>query len=291
MDPVIDFVKGLMRETTNPALSKLEGFNALGMKGLEAADRACVEPGWYALYQKKTAELVKANDTLSEEEQKTVDDIKAEAIRYADDITILVQPSSRQADLAPLFRQGTSGGGEALKLLTQFQTSLNVIWNNIRYDIPYAVREKQIWTAIRMAASYAIAGIAVGTLTKGVFTGDDDDDDLSPVRKLIYYSMTQFTDAVPLIGDLVSTTAEKVVTGKSSSFGGDDFYPAASKVLQGAASVGAGDWGKAATRFAEGVGYGLGLPVSGAKEALRVVGVGDNDGEAGLNVPALWGRR
>ena len=318
MDPLIDLIREQQSKTGNKAASAWDQFTTRGMQGLEFADWACVAPGWLAVYRKTIGDLETTNKTafqteyarlqatnekgLVEEmkteaemktlaEKKVLDsgEIEFRAIKAADDITRLCQPSSRITDLAPLFKE-RGKGTEALKILTQFQTSLNVIWQNIRYDLPQAVREKQWSTVIGTVGGYVAAGIAVNMLTEG-FSGGDDDDPESKARDFMYYGMTQFTEAVPLVGDAVSALAKKAITGSSSSAMGEDFYPALSKIFQAGTAIATGDWEKSAKRTAEGIGYIFGAPVSGLKEVGRAFGIGDKDGALNIKPEALLGRR
>jgi hypothetical protein len=48
---------------------------------------------------------------------------------------------------------------------------------------------------------------------------------------------------------------------------------------------------RAARKISEGIGITLGLPVSGTKQLLRAVGIGDGDGEFELYLQALMGHR
>ncbi len=318
MDPIIDLIREQQAKTGNKAAAAWDRFNDLGMKGLEFADWSCVAPGWLAVYRKTLATLESENKTAYEKElarlraenesglpeamkteaemkalaeKKVLEpgDIELRAVKAADDVTRLCQPSNRLTDLAPLFKE-RGKGTEALKILTQFQTSLNVIWQNIRYDLPQAVRDKEWSTVVGMIGGYVAAGVAVNLMTQG-FGGGDDDDAESKMRTLVYYGMTQFTDAVPLVGDAVNTLARQVITGSTGYQGSDDFYPAISKIFQAGMAVAEGDWERSAARTFEGFGYAFGAPVSGIKEAGRAVGIGDGNGTLEIEPGALFGRR
>ena len=213
--------------------------------------------------------------------------IESMAIKYADDCVRQAQPSSRKADLAPLFKQNS----EAWKALLQFQTSLNVIWQNIKYDIPYAVKNKAYGRIVGIISGYVIAGILMNFVTEGIGGGDDDEREAGALRDLLYYSTTQFTDAVPIIGSAISQANKKIITGKSDFIGqGSDLTPMISKFIQASQQAVKGDWTKAAGKTAEGFALATGLPVSGAKEALKVFGVGDKDGSFSLHLEALLSR-
>ncbi len=236
--------------------------------------------------------LLDARERMSDEEVSArahegvtdADEWERLAVIHADDKTRLCQPSNRSVDLAPMFKNGS----EVQKALLQFTASLNVIWQNLRYDIPYAVRQKQYRQVVGIIAGYAAAGIALGCLA-----GDDgdDDDEARTVRNFIWTATTQFTDAVPIIGAVATSTAEKLITGHASFSRGTDLFPALTKYLSAAKEVTDGRWSKAAGHFAEGMGLTFGLPVSGAKEALYVAGIGDGKDGLSFHPTAVMGRR
>ena len=259
------------------ALSQVQQF---GMQGLEWIDKTCVAPGWLAAYREETARLMKAND--KKDTPLTDSEIDRAASRYADDVLVRTQPSGRAEEVAPLFREG----GEALRLLLQFQSSLNVIYNNLRHDLPNAIKNKQYKRAAGIVTGYALAGIMTGLVTEG-FGDDDEPDAADKVRKTIYYAFTQGTDSVPVINGMVNSLAEKLITGKTSYRGSSSLYPAFEKAVQGTAALRDADIQKAASRYAEAAALTVGLPTSGTKEALYAA-------EQLLNgqVPSVfWGRR
>ena len=259
------------------ALSQVQQF---GMQGLEWIDKTCVAPGWLAAYREETARLMKAND--KKDTPLTDSEIDRAASRYADDVLVRTQPSGRAEEVAPLFREG----GEALRLLLQFQSSLNVIYNNLRHDLPNAIKNKQYKRAAGIVTGYALAGIMTGLVTEG-FGDDDEPDAADKVRKTIYYAFTQGTDSVPVINGMVNSLAEKLITGKTSYRGSSSLYPAFEKAVQGTAALRDADIQKAASRYAEAAALTVGLPTSGVKEALYAA-------EQLLNGQApsvFWGRR
>ena len=321
-DPVIDLINEQIDKATNPLESKLNKFNMLGMQGLEMIDWVCVAPGWLACYRNKYAELeslnnietveaqVKAENEMldpSDPDRMTSDQIKAEAesrlmseddiekeaVLYADDCTRLCQPSNRKVDLAPLFKS-SGPGSEIGKAFLQFQTSLNVIWQNIRYDIPYAMRQKKFKQIAGMILGYVFAGITVGAITE-CFESDEDDEEkkrLAALRKFIYYGTTQFTDAIPVIGGIVSGMDNKIIAGnKGLTSSSTDLLPMVTKVKTGTENMFKGNWARAVVNYGEAAGLATGLPVSGAKELFRVAGIGDFDGELDFKPESFIGRR
>ena len=261
------------------ALTQVQQF---GMQGLEVIDKVCVAPGWLAAYREEAARLTEANKGAKT--PKTDNEIDRAASRYADDVLVRTQPSGRAEELAPLFREG----GEALRLLLQFQSSLNVIYNNLRHDLPNAIKNKQYKRAAGIVTGYALAGIMTGLITEG-FGGDGDDepDTADKVKKTIYFAFTQGTDSVPVINGMVNNLAEKLITGKTSYRGSSSLYPAFEKAVQGTAALRDADIQKAAGRYAEAAALTLGLPTSGTKEAIYAA----EQLFTGQAPSALWGRR
>lgn len=318
MDPMNDLIDEMAEKTNQNKFSRaLNKFNKKGMSGLEWIDWVSVAPGWYACYEKKYNELVGNNQEvyeatklrLQEENamaefgtpawktpeqieqlaQKAMkDDVELKAIQFADDCTRQVQPSNRSVDIAPLFKNSS----EAMKAYLQFQTSLNVIWQNIRYDLPYAVKKEQFSRIVGTILGYTLAGIFMNSVMSGL--GGDEDDDGSKaddrLKNLIFYATTQFTDAVPMLGSELTNTMDKIITGKSSYMStGTDMTPTATKFFAILTNAKKGNWEKAADMTAEGIAMYLGLPVSGAKEIKKIAGIGDGDGKAQLDLGNVYG--
>lgn len=301
MDPINDLVDEMSKNAKNKVDKFWSNFTKTGMQGLEFIDWACVAPGWYACYTKKYNQLQKASEarynakmaeleernrsgngevlTPSQMEtiakQELLEDIEIEAVTYADDCTRQCQPSNRLTDLAPLFKDKN----EFMRAFLQFQTSLNVIWQNLRYDMPYAVKNKEFTRIAGTVIGYVMAGIFMNSVMEGI-GGDDDDDDTQALRKLIYYSATQFTDAVPILGSEITNVMDKVITGKRAyAQSGTDMTPSATKLLTALQNTTSGNWKKAAELTAEGIGLYLGAPVSGTKEIYKLLGKPLSEGD------------
>lgn len=330
MDPMIDLIEENIDKANNPISYGINKFGKMGMQGLEWIDWVCVSPGWLACYRDKYAELKKDNqfkydqlvaelteqndnlDIISTErmtteqiKQKadnmtmTESDIKDKAREYADDCTRKCQPSNRAVDLAPIFKaQGP--GSEVGKALLQFQTSLNVIWQNIRYDlqynakqmgkseIPMSVKKKMFSQICGITFAYVFAGIMMNAITD---TPDEDDDKKDKVRKYMWYATTQFTDSVPVFGQALTSLSEQLITGKKSYESANDLFPMFTKFKNGIKFASGGNWSKAVSNFAEGLAMNFGLPTSGAKELLYAAGIGDKDGKLKFKPDAFIGRR
>ena len=297
MDPVND----LIDEMAENAKTKLDrgwsNFSKIGMQGLEMIDWACVAPGWLACYEKKYNQLQKASNARyeakmaelkernmyaevgtseylnpqqmeAEARKEITEDIETEAVRYADDCTRQCQPSNRVTDLAPLFKNKS----EALKAFLQFQTSLNVIWQNLRYDMPYAVKNREFTRIAGTVIGYVCAGIFMNSVMEGI-GGDDDDDETQALRNLVFYSTTQFTDSIPIMGSEITNMMDQFITGKRGFYGsGTDMTPSATKLLSALTTAKKGNWQKAAELSAEAIGLFVGAPVSGVKEINKLLG-------------------
>jgi hypothetical protein len=303
-DPVIKTIREQQALNRNKALGKLDQFNNLGMKGLEMVDWACVAPGWLVIYDREMARLQKANEGLAADQQLNMADMKYEAVARADDIVRLTQPSGRDTDQAPMFKNTS----QFMKAFLQFTQSLNVIWQNIRYDnqIPGAIREGRVLQLVGCYTGYILAGVLLGLLTEGMGGDEDEKKKAAWQRKLLFYSFTQFTDAVPFIGDGVTAAWEAAVTGRRRWSGGDNLLPVAKEgglaveaAIKTLYKLGEGDAeaaGKAALKalghFEAGLAYSLGVPQSGGKELLRAAGLDPwgGDWEPEFNPGAFAGR-
>lgn len=329
MDPVIDLIKEEQLKVTNKAKAGLNKFNSTGMKGLEMVDWMCVAPGWLAsyrkeynkltseianqekaredAYKKKLDELIEENEKLEYFAQKTMEELQEEAkmdlphvntaeeieelaVRKADDITRRCQPSSRAEDLSPLFKN-SGKNSELVKILLQFQTSLNVIWNNIRYDLPQAVKERNYRQAVCCIAGYAMAGIMVTLVTGGPYGDEEDDEETKLLKQIMFGATTQFTDSVPVLGSYITTLSEMLITGEGGMMYSNNTFPVLNEAMATVQSASKGKWDKAAINFAEGVGYFLGLPVSGTKELLESAGLRDDEEGAEFKPGAFLGWR
>jgi len=262
-----DVIKEALKQSQKDAPGKLIGkIENIGMKGLEFADTVSVTAGWLAVYKKTLAQ--------------TKDEAKA--IEQADIITLRTQPSGDPADLSPAFKTK----GEAWRVFLQFQAALNVVWQNLRYDLPMMIKNRNYMRAIGTIVGYALAGIGLGFVEDGL----DDDDDAKDGLQLLYWSMTQLTDSVPLLGSQFSDLVDSIVTGRKARPFSQSVYPGAEKIISGAQKVTQGEWEKAAQNFMDGFGYMVGAPISAKNEMKRAIGkFEENDFSGG--VKTILGRR
>ena len=261
----------------------------IGMRGLEWIDWYCVSAGWKAIYDE---EIIKLGGETEENVKK--------AVEIADKYTSETQPLTDPTEIAPYLTKG----GEALKTFTQFRASLNVIWNNTVNDANAILHPKanpeNFKEAVGRMVGYMGAGVLVALL-RGEIGGDDEEDKKKRawdiVRDLATAATSQFTDSVPILGDLASTGTAMILTGKYERSFGTDLFPFFSDTLDGIGRVtnylstpredrDPEKLAKAFQAVAEGTALAVGLPVSAYKDTKRVF---DNWDEGGWM--ALFGRR
>lgn len=257
MNPIIDEVVRRKNEWGQTKGQRIYSkFMDVGQMGLTMVDRYAVAGSWMAMYQRTLNEQLKAgSDSVYAE---------AAAIQKADEFILRTQPTGDVTELASLFRNQN----EAAKTILQFQTSLNVIWNNLTANVIGMARQKKFSQIIGTFVGYAVAGLVLGMVQDGY---DDDDKTKDKVLKSLYWSLTQGLDSVPIVGSVVDGVVQKMVTGESTwaTSRGVSVSPALDKVVQGLNAVMKKDWQTAISKTAEGAGIVAGMPVSGIKQAIE----------------------
>ena len=277
--PIIEWMK---TEAQRGDLSKVRRtvmrIEDAGMTGLELVDRYAVAGGWWAIYTKER------NRLLNEGNLQTEAEIEKAAAKVADEFVQETQPQSNITELSPMFQNRN----EAWAILTQFQASLNVVWQNVTYDVPQAIKNGQYVKAIGMITGYVVAGALLYMVQQGF---DDDDDNKEKMQKLLYGMTTQITSGVPIVSDLVDSTIEVAITGETSNFFSSSSYPAFDKLMKAVQNTAKQNYGKAMENLTDSMLLFTGLPYSGGKEALRLFGIGDEDGKLGFYPGEIVGRR
>lgn len=250
----------------NKVMHGVRKMQEIGGLGLTMVDRYAVAGGWLGAYHQQMDALMEQGMTSEQAERM--------AIAWADDITLKTQPTGDVTEIAPLF----TSGGEFARAFMQFTTSLNVIWTNLTYDMPVSAREAMNKTApkdARMAqfsrvmgtiVGYGLAGAVLGAVADGY---DDDDDEIDKLRKWLYWSTTQASESVPLVGQHVSSIVKTMITGDKPDFFSDEFFPGMMKIFKGVGYLAQGKFTKALDNLAQGAGYMGGMPVSGIKQVIK----------------------
>ncbi len=277
--PIIEWMK---TEAQRGDLSKVRRtvmrIEDFGMQGLEYVDRYAVAGGWWAIYTKER------NRLLNEGNLQTEAEIEKAAAKVADEFVQETQPQSNITELSPMFQNRN----EAWAAITQFQASLNVVWQNVTYDVPQAIKNGQYAKAIGMITGYVVAGALLYMVQQGF---DDDDDNKEKMQKLLYGMTTQITSGVPLVSDLVDSTVEAAITGEISNFFSSSTFPAFDKLMKAMQNTAKQNYGKAMENLTDSMLLFTGFPYSGLKEAGRLFGIGDEDGKLGFYPGEIVGRR
>jgi hypothetical protein len=323
-DVMLKVMRDAQAMTKTPLGHRIDKINNVLMKGLSWADWSAVAPGWLVKYRTELARLTAERDaeyqanlkkyheakyaslyTTEEaiaqkalEETRSMEKVDYEAVALADDIVRRLQPSSRNTDQAPMYKQNN----EFVNALLQFQNALGVIYKNLRYDIPLYVKEKQVMKIVGMVTGYAMAGIGMALLVDWPFDDEEKDKEGYLARWAVFNSLTQFSDSLPWIGSaIVTPNLERVIRGKKGYQWNSGPFPVAQKAMDSVAGFASLPWKedpekraekfrKAAVTFGEAVGIYHGVPVSGIKEAGRAIGIGDGDGELEFHPEAFLGR-
>ena len=278
MNPMIDEINRRVQDYSKSKGRRIyDAVQDFGTQGLEMIDRWAVTAGWLAVYEK---ELEKA-------EYQSDPEAMAKAARHADEVVYETQPTGDITELAPMFKSKS----EFAKAFTQFQVSLNVIWNNYFYDMPKAFRAKEFRKAIGIFCGYTLAGALLTAVQDG-FKGEDGDEPEAGdiARQLAYGATTQFTSGIPLLGSQIDNLMEALITGRKPFEYQNDLYPGINKILSGASSlVAGGDVGKALLKIGKGIGLQLGIPTSGISELKEMLL--DDEWQFTFKPGALLGRR
>ena len=269
MNPTLEWIKEEASKAELPKWRRgMAKLNEKGMMGLEWADRFSVGAGWWAIFQRERSRL------LTEGNLRTDEEIDQAAAKIADDFVQETQPVSDITELSPLFQNRN----EALKILTQFQASLNVVWQNVTRDIPNAFRNKQYAKAIGMSMGYVVSGIILYAVQDGLFGDDDDDDDRRGLGWRLLYSgvFSQPISGVPLISNYIDAAAEKIITGESEGVYNSPIFPPVDRVFRTINSMTNKDWEKAAENAINSMLLFTGLPYSALNDVKKAISWDDN---------------
>ena len=284
MNPAIEAIRKYASQYTDSKMkTAYKQFLEFGTEGLEMIDRWAVAGSWLAVYEKKLKEL-----------GDSAEGIKA-AAHYADNFIRDTQPTGDVTELAPLFKSKNAFA----QAFTQFQVSLNVIWNNITYDLPKAVKHHEFAKAAGIVFGYALAGMLLNLVQDG-FDEDDEPEDIA--KQLAYAATTQFTQSVPLLGSITDGISKSLITGESGFiYNTNQLYPGISNITTGLNQMLTSKKGitpSAIKNVTKGIAIMTGLPTSGASEIWQtffdrslVDAINEGDLNFTFNPGALLGRR
>ena len=271
-----DLIAGEIKESAeNLGLSKAQrGWNKVlefGLKGLEFADQFSVVAGWKAIFDQELERL--GGET--EENIRT-------ASAIADEYVYETQPLSDKSEIAPLFKNKSA----FTNIMLQFQTSLNVVWNNLAYDTVQDFRKKNWRKAVGTVVGYAMAGSLLA-LAHGEFKPDDDDDEDEKLKKFWmkfgYSVLSQGVESIPIFSNVVDPIFKYIVTDEKPSYTSNMITPfpfianaseATKYTVQAIREKDTEALTKALDKGADAFMLALGLPYSGLRELQAIQDVG-----------------
>jgi hypothetical protein len=237
-------------EETGKLKEGTQKFYEAAMWMQEVADFTTVSIGWKAIYDKE----------LRAGKSETA------AIEWADEIVLETQPNMKETELAPLFR----GKDSFRKSMLRYGAPLNVVWNQLSYGIPNAMKQKNMRYIIGIYASMAVANMIVAALRGKIPLGEDDDDEEARIKKLAYYLIfSPIAESVPIVSGLAESIVESSIEGRKVPRFAPRYFPAAEYFGEALIDATAKeDYAKAAIDAATAFGYTSGLPVNQARKLI-----------------------
>jgi hypothetical protein len=190
---------------------------------------------------------------------------KKEAVRYADDVVRMTQPSGFSQDSAPWLWDNKS---PVKQLLLQFQQPMSVIFQNIAFDMPNAIKQKQALRAVSIVGWYVMSAVAVGLLENM----GDDDDDTPLIQDIAGYAAGGLLESIPIFGGAIGRMAEAKIRGeKAGQVFYSNYFPVLSSGLDAVNAFSNGQWLRGVNRASDAFGYAAGLPVGLKKEGEKAL--------------------
>lgn len=260
INPTDAYIKQYLEK--NPTEVRRKAMEAAGAI-MQWSDIWSVTAGWTAIYEKKAIELKNSG--------MTTEQIHTAAVKEADKVTIETQPTYRQQDLSPAFKSDS----ELSRFLFQFQTPLNVIYNQLYHDT------KSDWKSGHKGRSIAIvAGYMMTMGLMAIITAprSDDDDETKKAKEFLSGALSIPLEAIPFVGSMAAGYVESLITGERF-YRDDQIFPGVKKALDGASRIATAEDHearvKAFIKMMEGAGMLAGVPTSALKEYYRVLFEGD----------------
>jgi hypothetical protein len=263
IDPANEFIKELELSSfmgkSGKAQAALIKAERIGMKGLEWIDSVCVMPGWRAAYKQKAAEL-------NGKEGFDQNTIEAEAVKYADQVVRDTQPSSRQVDLAPLFKHQKN---PFMQMFLQFQVPQSVIMQNLFVDAPNNFKQGQRGAALTTIAIYGLTAAAVGLLE------EDEDDEKFNLKYRGIDAAVGYLESIPIAGGYAAYTVEHFLRTGKVKLSQFKPFPVVDEAFRAGAAVTQEQWDQAFIRSLKALGYYTGGPVGAVGEIEKAVKEGN----------------
>lgn len=200
-------------------------FGQMGMNPIQFADRFSVAVGWEAVYRKHMKKL--GSDTPEN---------RLAAQTYANMVVKKTQPSAEDVDRSPLYRNMNS----FKQIILQFTQPSNVIWNNIAYDMPMAIREKEYGKFMGMLTAYIMTGLCIGVIQalRGRGPEPDDEGNKDWLKYMTLAAGGQFFQSIPIVGDTAANILMPFITGEGMPMRSDNTMPLVNEVMMTIAAMG-----------------------------------------------------
>ena len=279
-DLMMQSIKDAVSDPTDTKLAKAwQKFQATGMVGLEWVDKYCVAGGWLAVYNTRLNEFL-AQGMSTDEADKA-------ASKAADEVVYRTQPTGTKTENARMYRSGNA----ILRLLLQFQSAMNVVWNNVtgdmKLDFDKARRgdKKAVQRIIGHTVGYAMAGIILGAIQEGFKDKDDDDEERLNARRVftvLDWALSQPVESAPFLGSILSDAMERTLTGSTVFSSSSNLFPVARDLIEGVSTMAGAAWKddeekrmkalkNGTKKVLKGAGIAAGVPTSAVNQVVKSV--------------------
>jgi hypothetical protein len=240
----------------NAAMNKIRDLSMLFEQG---SQNYAVLNGWKAMYDKTIA----AGQADLGSGKITGDQLHIQAVNKADEITLKVQPTWQPEYIAPALRSKNG----MMKIITQFMEPMNVVYNQLRHDVPDAIADGHLMKAAGIVTSLMAVGAVYGLIR----APQEDDDDATQKMKDVFAGIAkEGIDSILFVGPILDGLVDSAITGHTLFQQKTEAFPAADQMINALQKIESGNGGGVA--LMEAFAVALGLPVSAVKDYYRAFG-------------------
>ena len=240
----------------NAAMNKIRDLSMLFERG---SQNYAVLNGWKAMYDKTIA----AGQADLGSGKITGDQLHIQAVNKADEITLKVQPTWQPEYIAPALRSKNG----MMKIITQFMEPMNVVYNQLRHDVPDSIADGHLMKAAGIVTSL----MAVGAIYGLIRAPQEDDDDATQKMKDVFAGIAkEGIDSILFVGPILDGLVDSAITGHTLFQQKTEAFPAADQMINALQKIESGNGGGVA--LMEAFAVALGLPVSAVKDYYRAFG-------------------
>ena len=178
MDQVLEELKLADRNAYERIIKTI---GTIGMAPIQIVDTLTVIVGWKAVYNRELQ--------LHGDPEK--------AMRKAQTVTMRTQQSSRVQNLPEIYRTN-----EGMNWILMFTNQLSKMFNMIIWDVPQAVKEREIMKAAGYITALSLSAVAMGVIARKAIPDPTEPEDQEKLAKDILF---QTLSCIPVVGnDIVS---------------------------------------------------------------------------------------